>query len=140
MLLVKFMILSAWVTLLVLLCIFVIFRIILPRYRVITSQVSFDDLILVLNAEINSELDMWKSDVFTEGKGIANNSQYENYYNEISMTILKSLSPIYFTNMEKYMTSEAIVSIIGRRVKNFLNEYVQESFPDPSVKMLFDDH
>jgi hypothetical protein len=67
------------------------------------------------------------------------NLNYGNYYHEICGKIVKSLSPIYFDNIEKYITNEAVVSIVGRRVKNFLNDYVKEPFPEPSVKMLFDE-
>jgi hypothetical protein len=117
----------------------VLFRKILPRYKITISDVSFQELLLALNAEINTELELWKDDVFVNDSGIANNSQYENYYHEICGKIVKSLSPIYFDNIEKYITNEAVVSIVGRRVKNFLNDYVKEPFPEPSVKMLFDE-
>jgi hypothetical protein len=135
----KFIIVSVWICLLVILTAFILFRKILPKYKITVSDVSFQELLLALNAEINTELELWRNDVFVNDNGIANNSQYENYYHEISTKIVHSLSPIYYENIEKYITTEAVVSIVGRKVKTFLNEYVKEPFPEPSVKMLFDE-
>lgn len=137
MIVLKFMLISVWICTLLLLVAWALFRKILPKYKISTSDVSFQELLLALNAAINTELELWKDDVFVDHKGIATNSQYENYYSEISMTIVNSLSPTYFENMEKYISQQAVVSIIGRRVKNFLNEQVMEPMPDPSIDMMF---
>lgn len=117
--------LSIWIALLCLLSIWIIFRKILPKYKITSSEVSFEDLMIVLNATINTELELWEKDVFkNQDNSIGLNSRYENYYHEISMNIVKSLSPIYFENIGKYLTEDAVVSIIGRRIKIFLNEHV----------------
>ena len=130
---------SIWISLLFLGVTWVLFRKILPKYKITVSEVTLSELLIALNAMINTELDLWKDDVFNDNKGVANNSQYENYYHEICGKILDSISPIFYANIEKYITSEAVVSIIGRKVKNFLNTYVKEPFPDPTEKMLFDE-
>ena len=39
---------------------------------------------------------------------------------EITNQIIKSLSPIFFVNIGKYISEEAVVSIIGRKTKEFL--------------------
>lgn len=130
---------TIWISLLFLGVTWVLFRKILPKYKITVSEVTLSELLIALNAMINTELDLWKDDVFNDNKGVANNSQYENYYHEICGKILDSISPIFYANIEKYITSEAVVSIIGRKVKNFLNTYVKEPFPDPTEKMLFDE-
>ena len=130
---------TIWISLLFLGVTWVLFRKILPKYKITVSEVTLSELLIALNAMINTELDLWKDDVFNDNKGVANNSQYENYYHEICGKILYSISPIFYDNIEKYITSEAVVSIIGRKVKNFLNTYVKEPFPDPTEKMLFDE-
>lgn len=137
--LLKIVIITTWLALLFLGIVWVLFRKILPKYKITVSDVTLNELLIALNAMINTELELWKNDVFNDNKGVANNSQYENYYHEITGKILDSISPIFFDNIEKYITSEAVVSIIGRRVKNFLNTYVKEPFPDPTSKMLFDE-
>lgn len=137
--LLKIIIITVWLALLFLGITWVLFRKILPKYKITVSDVTLNELLIALNAMINTELELWKDDVFNDNKGVANNSQYENYYHEITGKILDSISPIFFDNIEKYITSEAIVSIIGRRVKNFLNTYVKEPFPDPTSKMLFEE-
>lgn len=137
--LLKIITITVWLALLFLGITWVLFRKILPKYKITVSDVTLNELLIALNAMINTELELWKDDVFNDNKGVANNSQYENYYHEITGKILDSISPIFFDNIEKYITSEAIVSIIGRRVKNFLNTYVKEPFPDPTSKMLFDE-
>ena len=130
---------TIWISLLFLGVTWVLFRKILPKYKITVSEVTLSELLIALNAMINTELDLWKDDVFNDNKGVANNSQYENYYHEICGKILDSISTIFYDNIEKYITSEAVVSIIGRKVKNFLNTYVKEPFPDPTEKMLFDE-
>lgn len=125
MFLLLFFIISLWIGILVLVCSFILFRKILPQYEIAVSDVSFEELLIVLNATINTELELWEKEVFkNKDNSIGLNSRYENYYHEISMKIVKSLSPTYFQNIEKYITEEAVISIIGRRVKMFLNDHV----------------
>lgn len=114
-----------------------LFEVLLPNYKLRTAQTDFGELIQILNIIINTELELWKSDLFIGNKGIANNSQYENFYHEICNQIITSISDIYFENIERYVTKESVISMIGRRVKKFLNEYVQEPMNDPSVGILF---
>lgn len=136
---INFMILTTWVTFLFLLCTYLLFRKILPKYKITVAETSLEDIIMTLNVTVNTEFELWEKDVFVDDGGIANNAQYENFYNEISMNILNSLSDAYFDTAEKFIKKEAIVTIVARQTKNFLNKHVQESFPDPTVKMLFDE-
>lgn len=135
----KFMLLTAWITFLFLIFTYLLFRKILPKYKITVAKASLEDIIMTLNVTVNTEFELWEKDVFIDDGGIANNAQYENFYNEISMNILNSLSDAYFDTAEKFIKKEAIATIVARQTKNFLNKHVQESFPDPTVKMLFDE-
>ncbi len=136
---IKFFVYTFWIFLLILSFCYLLFRKILPRYKLFSFDTSLSDIILTLTAMINTELQLWENDIFKENQGIGNNAQYENFYNEICSSIIDSLSETFFENAEKYMQRDAVITIIARRVKNFLNEHVQTPFPDPSSKMIFED-
>ena len=108
-----------WAAIVCTLVIFITFRFILPRYQMIKSDVTFQELLLALNAAIQTEFDLWEKDVFSNKHAITN-SNFENYYLEMTDRIIKSLSPIFFINIGKYITEEAVVSIIGRKTKEYL--------------------
>lgn len=99
--------------------IFVSFQFILPIYKIKVSDVSFQELLLALNAAIQTELELWERNVF-KSKGAITNSNFENYYNEISMHIAKSLSPTFYLNIGKYISEDAVISIIGRKTREYL--------------------
>ena len=123
MIVLRFIVISLWIAFLILGVSWIIFHEILPAYQITSSDASFEELLLVLNAAINTELDLWEKDVFKgQNNVVGTNSRYENYYYEITDHIISSLSPNYFLNMGKYITEDAVVSIIGRRVKIFLND------------------
>lgn len=130
---------TGWLAFLIVCCIYIIFHKILPTYKITVAEASLSDIIMTLNVTINTEFELWEKDVFVDESGIGNNSQYENYYNEICMNIINSLSDAYFANAEKYIKKDAIVTIIARQTKNFLNKHVQEAFPDPTTKVLFEE-
>ena len=113
-------ILSAWFFVWIIGLCYIIFGVIMPKYRTIISDVSFQELLLALNAAINTEIELWEKDVFANKQAITN-SNFENYYIDISDHIIKSLSPIFFINMGKYITEDAVITIIGRRVKEYLS-------------------
>lgn len=101
----------------------IIFWGILPKYHMIKAEVSFQELLLALNAAIQTEFDLWEKDVFVDKKAITN-SNFENYYMEMTDHIINSLSPIFFINMSKYITEDAVVSIIGRKTKEYLTSKI----------------
>lgn len=98
---------------------YVVFLKILTKYRRITSDVTIQELLVILNSVIQTELDLFDQDVFST-KGALTNTNFENYYHEISTHIISSLSPVFFDNMSKYMNEEAVITLIGRRVKAYL--------------------
>lgn len=120
------MIVSIWFTLLILLSLYILYNKILPKYHTVVSDVSFQELLIALNAAINTELELWEKDVFVNTKSITN-SNFDNYYEEITTHIIRSLSPIFFINMGKYITEDAVVTIIGRKTKEYLTGKINGS-------------
>lgn len=112
-----------WIMIVLLTFFYILFKKILPSYKMTISEVSFQELLLALNAAIQTEFDLWEKDVFVD-KGSITNSNFENYYNEITYHIINSLSPIFFVNMGKYITEDAIISIIGRKTKEYLTSKI----------------
>ena len=112
-------ILTTWLSILILSISYIIFSKILPKYKMIVSDVSFEELLLALNAAINTEFELWEKDVFVNKQAITN-SNFDNYYMEITDHIIKSLSPIFFINIQKYISEDAVYTIIGRKTKEFL--------------------
>lgn len=117
---------TSWISLLILILSYIIFWHILPRYNTIKSEVSFQELLLALNAAIQTEFDLWEKDVFVNKHAITN-SNFENYYIEMTDHIIKSLSPIFFINIGKYITEDAVISIIGRKTKEYLTSKITGS-------------
>ena len=117
------MILSVWIIGIILLGTYILFAKILIPYRLTVSEASFQELLLALNAAIQTELDLWEKDVFVN-KGSITNSNFDNFYYEITDHIIKSLSPIFFKKMTQFISEDAIYSIIGRKVKEFLTTKV----------------
>ena len=112
-------IISTWIAICIIFIAYIVCDKILCKYTLIASQDSFQELIIALNIAVQTELDLWEKDVFIDKNAITN-SNFENYYHEITEHILKSLSPIFFKKMSQYITEEAIISIIARKTKEYL--------------------
>lgn len=108
-----------WIAICIIVIIYIAYDKILSRYALTTSPDSFQELIIALNIAIQTELDLWEKDVFIDKNAITN-SNFENYYHEITDHILKSLSPFFFKKMSQYITEDAIISIIARKTKEYL--------------------
>lgn len=115
-----------WIAISVVFTVLIIFWFILPKYQMIKADVTFQELLLALNAAIQTEFDLWEKDVFVDKHAITN-SNFENYYLEMTDHIIKSLSPIFFINIGKYITEDAVVSIIGRKTKEYLSNKITGS-------------
>lgn len=115
----ELILISLWFAVLLCTVVAIIFLEIMPKYKLESSETSFEELILALNAVIQTEFDLWEKNVFVDKKSITN-SNFENFYTEISLQIYKSLSPIFFRNISRYITEDAVASIIGRKTKEYL--------------------
>ena len=108
-----------WFALVALLFFYILFRLILPKYKLTITESDFQELLIALNAAIQTEFDLWEKDVFVDKKAITN-SNFENFYIEITNHIIRSLSPIFFMNISRYISEDAVYSIIGRKTKEYL--------------------
>ena len=71
-----------WVLFISLIFFYVLYRKILPKYKMTVSEVSFQELLIALNAAIQTEFELWEKDVFVDKKAITN-SNFDNYYMEV---------------------------------------------------------
>ena len=99
------------------------FKFIYTPYKLKTTKISFSELLTVLNATINTELELYEKDVF-KTKGALLNSNFDNYYMDITTNIIKKLSPTFFMRMKIYLTEEAVAEVIARTVKIYLTEKI----------------
>lgn len=86
-----------------------------------TEDPDFELLLTALNAAINTEIELWERDIFVNKKAMTN-SNFENFYYEISNHIINSLSESFYIRFEHYLTRDAVYSIISRKVKEYLTE------------------
>lgn len=110
---------TTWIAICIIVVAYIICDKILCKYTLTTSSDSFQELVLTLNIAIQTELDLWEKDVFVDKNAITN-SNFENYYHEITNHILKSLSPIFFKKISQYITEDAVISIVARKTKEYL--------------------
>lgn len=124
--LIEIMVLTGWIAILVSIILALFMKVLLPKYSIVASETTFQELLLALNASIQTEFDLWEKDVFANKQAITN-SNFENYYIEITTHIINSLSPTFFLNISKYITEDAVVSMIGRKTKEYLSSKITGS-------------
>ena len=88
-----------------------------------TSSEEFVSNLAVLNAIIQTELDIYDNDIF-ERKGGLNNQEFENYLASITKDIISKISDEFIKNMSRTWTREAIYEYVVRKVKAYLIEQV----------------
>ena len=101
------------------------YRIIYAPYKIRTSNISISEILAILNSVINAEIDMYEKNIFTK-RGALTNANYENYYRDLVDNICNSLSEEFFFKSRIFLKEEAIVKIICRAVKQYLNEKIYE--------------
>lgn len=101
----------------------IFYRFIYVPHKQAASIVPFSDMLVILNAAINTEFELYDKDVFST-KGSITNANFENFYADITRSIVDSLAPTFYIKMSYYITEDAVISIIARQVKNFLSDKV----------------
>ena len=119
MLIFQIIVIPIWISMVFLLTAYILYAKILVPYKLTVSDSEFSELLIALNAAINTEFELWDKDVFVNKKALTN-SNFDNFYHEMTDAIIRSLSPIFFKKMTQYITEEAIISIIGRKTKEYL--------------------
>lgn len=92
------------------------------KYSTYTNQraeLTFEECISILQLIINSELQSYEKDIFI-AKGSITNSNFENYYRDITGKIVNNLSDDLIDSFTYYITEDAIYTYIARAVKVFL--------------------
>ena len=97
-------------------------RIYLP-YKNQLINLDFESSLLVLKTIINTELDAYENDIFSN-KGSITNSNFDNFYKDITNKIIRSVSPELIRFLSHYITEDMVYIIIARSVKKFLSEKI----------------
>lgn len=97
-------------------------RIYLP-YKKQLVDLDFDSALLILKTIINTELDAYENDIFTN-KGSITNSNFDNYYRDLTNKIISHISSDLVKHLSIYITEDMIYVIIARSVKKFLSEKI----------------
>ena len=104
----------------------VFLKYVLTPYRTQFLDHSFEELLIILNAAIQTEIDLFEKDVFQSKQAITN-SNFDNYYQEMNTTIIRSLSPTFYIAIQRYLSYDTVITIIARKVKIYLTGKVNGS-------------
>lgn len=97
-------------------------KIYLP-YKKSIVNLDFETSIFILKTIINTELESYETDIFNS-KGSITNSNFENFYNDITTKIISHVSPDLIQHLSIYITEDMIYIIIARAVKKYLVEKI----------------
>lgn len=89
-------------------------------------RISTDDFagcLAILNTIIQVEFDIYNQDIFTKKETITN-TNFENFYNDLTHKIINSIPEEFINRMTSYYTVDAIYTYIARRCKIFLTEKI----------------
>lgn len=84
---------------------------------------SFENLIAILGVIINTEIQEYENDIFIS-KGSITNSNFDNYYYDITNKIINNISKDFEKRILAYMTKEALYKYIARSVKSYLTSKI----------------
>lgn len=101
------------------------YQFIYAPYKLKTSDMSIENILLILKTVINTEIEMYEKNIFVK-RGAMTNANFENYYKDIVTNITKSLSKEFYFKAGLFLTEEAIVTIICRQVKDYLTEKIND--------------
>lgn len=93
-----------------------------PHKKSIVS-LDFETSLFILKTIINTELDAYDNDIFIS-KGSITNTNFDNYYKDITGKIIKNLSPDLIRHLSLYITEDMVYTVVARAVKKFLAEKV----------------
>ena len=93
------------------------------KFKKRNIHIDFETALAILKIIINTELDAYENDIFTI-KGSITNSNFDNYYKDITNKIIKSVSPDLINYLSFYITEDTVYIIIARAVKKFLTEKI----------------
>ncbi len=88
----------------------------------IPSPEEFVNLLAILNSIVDSHINTYETSIFDglNNKGSITNNNYDNYYKEMTQTILADIPDELMIGLESYYTEAAIVRFISRKVRDYL--------------------
>lgn len=87
------------------------------------KEVTFAELLLILNTTVDTEIESYESSIFQQ-RGNITNSNYENFYHDLVKHVLSAIPDNFYRSMSSYMTKEAVIRLICRRIHKYLQEKV----------------
>ena len=93
------------------------------KYKKKNIYIDFETALAILKIIINTELDAYENDIFIS-KGSITNSNFDNYYKDITNKIIKSISTDLINYLSFYITEDMVYVIIARSVKKFLTDKI----------------
>lgn len=84
-----------------------------------TSVLDLEAAMTALSLIINSEISEYEKNIFQNNRPITN-SNFENYYNDITKKTIAAISPVLMRQLCVYITEDTIYKYIGRTVREYL--------------------
>lgn len=112
------------ITALIILTLYILIAHIMVEYKKKTATMTFPELLGVLSALIQLEIDRYEKDLFNNNRTITN-SNFDNFYNNLTHAILDGISPSFMKQMQIYITEDMITSYVARSVKQYLTTKVK---------------
>ncbi len=103
---------------------YVLYSHLLVIYKRKTATMSFPELLGVLSALIQLEIDRYEKELFNNNRTITN-SNFDNFYNNLTHAILDGISPSFMQQLQVYVTEDMVVSYVARSVKQYLTTKVK---------------
>ena len=91
--------------------------------RVVEPFESFEELMVIFGAIIQTELDEYDDEIFV-AKGAITNQNFDMFYKDLSSKILDAMSNHVRVALSRYITDDEIITIVARRVKKYLTDKI----------------
>ncbi|MCM1214136.1 MAG: hypothetical protein NC548_06400 [Lachnospiraceae bacterium] len=82
----------------------------------------FINLLAILNSIVDARINDYENSIFDglNNKGSITNNNFDNYYREMTETIIADIPDSLIAGLENYYTESAIIKFIGRKVRDYL--------------------
>lgn len=84
---------------------------------------TFEELLIILNLIINTELDEYDKEIFV-AKGSVNNQNFEAFYKDLNKRIIANISDDVMVQFTRYTTQANVYRIVARAVKEYLRNKI----------------
>ena len=121
---INFIIGTITIAILINVTLYVLYSHLLVIYKRKTATMSFPELLGVLSALIQLEIDRYEKELFNNNRTITN-SNFDNFYNNLTHAILDGISPSFMQQLQVYVTEDMVVSYVARSVKQYLTTKVK---------------